>query len=87
MEKFPSPHGDKFQRTCNSGKISDVRFRPLTGINFNRMSSSMPWGEAFPFPSPHGVKFQREIMDIWKNIGLFPSPHGDKFQRKSDENA
>ena len=33
---FPSPHGDKFQREQGLYLIRPARFRPLTGINFNR---------------------------------------------------
>ena len=33
---FPSPHGDKFQQKELIEKLFASRFRPLTGINFNR---------------------------------------------------
>ena len=32
---FPSPHGDKFQPKKPKGTTCSLRFRPLTGINFN----------------------------------------------------
>ena len=64
---FPSPHGDKFQLDICCIQAVHKRFRPLTGINFNRKSTSgMP--EAMEFPSPHGDKFQRWLSDVKRPI-------------------
>ena len=54
---FPSPHGDKFQRLSLNCSTKSLRFRPLTGINFNFVVLLML--AVIMFPSPHGDKFQR----------------------------
>ena len=61
MEKFPSPHGDKFQLLRSSRPlVHSLRFRPLTGINFNYLRAHNTNLYVAVFPSPHGDKFQHE---------------------------
>ena len=54
---FPSPRGDKLQRTRILTKRKPKSFRPLAGINCNYKSGEyMVWTDGFP--SPRGDKLQ-----------------------------
>ena len=64
------------------GTKAAVRFRPLTGINFNLLMAHTERDKR-AFPPPHGDKFQHTEMMSEYTKPEFPSPLGDKFQQLS----
>ena len=61
-------------------KYIDIRFRPLTGINFNKPAKCTLNTGSLRFRPLTRINFNVSESVIASNFQRFPSPLGDKFQ-------